>query len=185
MANGDIDLDELIGDEFLESLDDNSAESDIPERPSWVVDDESHTTYKSWQAIMALKEEKEKSIKKFGKVANKKTPKSLYEISKSEVAKKVEISPQSIFRASTFSSLILGFFDDTNVDLLEFHEKEQMKQKNRQLSTGIRSKKKDVIVKSHQDIEKELNQLKAKTTKEVLDLAIDKIPLDLKLKLGL
>lgn len=185
MSNDIIDLDELMGDEFLDSLDENSAESETPERPSWVVDEESNTTYKSWQAIMALKEEKEKSIKKFGKIANKKTPKSVYEMSKSEVAKKVKISPQSIFRASKFSPLILSFFDEANAALLAFHEKEQIKQRRRQLSTGIRAKKKDMIVKSHQDIEKELNQLKAKTTKEILDLAIDKMPLDLKLKLGL
>lgn len=184
MSNDAIDLDELMGAEFLEGLD-NNVESNTPERPNWVVNDENHTTYKSWQAIMALKEEKEKSINTFGKVTNKKTPKSLYEISKSEVANKVGISPQSIFRTSKFSPLILSFFDETNTALLALHEKEQTKQRHRQLRSGIRAKKKDVIVKSHQDIGKELNQLKAKTTKEVLGLAIDKMPLDLKLKLGL
>jgi ABC-type sugar transport system ATPase subunit len=185
MANSDVDLDELMGNEFLDSLDDESAEIDVPERQTWVVDDENHTTYKSWQAILALKVKKENLITNYGKVANKKTPKSLYEISKSEVSERVKISAQGIFRSSTFSPSILGFFDGTNDDLRKFHENEQLKQKKRQINMGIRSKKKEVIAKSHQCIEKELNQLKAKTTKEVLDLAINKIPLDYKLKLGL
>ena len=178
MINTDIDLDESVSEEFLSGLDDASSVTEIIVRPNWVVDDESHTTYRSWKSILALKEEKEKNIKNYGKVANAKT-------SKSQVAKKVEISPQSIFRTSKFSPLILDFFDAINSSLLDLHEKEQTKQRRRQVKTGIRTKKKDVIVKSHQDIEQELNQLKAKMTKDVLDLAIDKMPLDLKLKLGL
>jgi hypothetical protein len=185
MANGDIDLDELMDDEFLYSLDNESTENNALERPTWVVYDENHTTYKSWQAILALKEEKEKLITNYGKVANKKTPNSLYEISKSKVSKRVKVSAQGIFRTSKFSPSVLGFFDDINDDLRKLHENEQLKQKKRQINTGIRSKKKGIIAKSHQCIEKELNQLKAKKTKEVLDLAINKIPLDYKLKLGL
>lgn len=185
MASDDIDLDELIGENFLETLDDKYIQSDTPKRPAWVIDDKNHTTYKSWQIILEIKEEKEKSIKKFGKVSNCKTPKSLYEISKSEVAKKMGISPQSIFRSSKFSPLILTFFDEINSTLLELYEKEQVKQNKRQKNMGIRSRNKKAIVRSHQDIENELNQLKARTTKEVLDLAIDKMPLDYRLKLGL
>ncbi|MDN3414538.1 MULTISPECIES: hypothetical protein [unclassified Pseudoalteromonas] len=185
MANDHIDLDELIGEKFLETLDDKYIQSHTPERPSWVIDDENHTTYKSWQIILVIKEEKEENIKKFGKVANNKTQRSLYKILKSEVAEKMEISSQSIFRTSKFSPSILKFFDEINIALLELYEKEQIKQRNRQKNTGIRSRKKQAIVRSHQDIENELNQLKARTTKEVLDLAIDKMPLDYRLKLGL
>lgn len=184
MADKDIYLDELMSDKFLDSLNDEGAKNNVEERPDWVNDDESHTTYKSWQAILALKNEKEKNIKHYGKVADKKTSKYLYEISKSEISKEVGVSPQSIFRTSKFSQSVLDYFDSINTVLLKIHEKEQVKQKKRQINTGIRSKKKIIIVKSHQEIEKELNQLKAKTTKQVLDLAINQMPLDLKLKLG-
>jgi ABC-type sugar transport system ATPase subunit len=184
MVDDEIDLDELMSDKFLDSLNDEGAKNYVEERPDWVNDDENHTTYKSWQAILAFKEKKEISIKNYGKIADKKTSKYLYEISKSEVSKVVGVSPQSIFRASKFSQSVLDYFDSINAALLKKHEKEQVKQKKRQINTGIRSKKKIIIVKSHQEIEKELNQLKAKTTKEVLDLAINQMPLDLKLKLG-
>ena len=185
MASDNIDLDELIGEEFLKTLDDKNIQLDTPDIPAWVVNDENHTTYKSWHAILELKKEKENRIKNYGRVGDRKTPKSLYVISKSEVAKKVRISPQSIFRASKFSELILDFFCEVNDLLHVSYEKEQIKQKKRQKNTGVRSLKKKAMVKSHQDIEKELNQLKAKTTKEVLDLAINKMPLDFRLKLGL
>ncbi|EAW26970.1 hypothetical protein ATW7_11155 [Alteromonadales bacterium TW-7] len=185
MASDNIDLDELIGEEFLKTLDDKNIQLDTPDIPAWVVNDENHTTYKSWHAILELKKEKENRIKNYGRIGDRKTPKSLYVISKSEVAEKMEISSQSIFRTSKFSPSILKFFDEINFSLLELYEKEQIKQRNRQKNTGIRSRKKQAIVRSHQDIENELNQLKARTTKEVLDLAIDKMPLDYRLKLGL
>jgi hypothetical protein len=184
MSNDVVDLDELMDEKFLESLDDN-AECEILEKPSWVIDDDSHTTYKSWQAILTLKEEKESRIKSYGKVANAKTSSSLFKISKSDVSKIVHVSAQSIFRTSKFSPLVLCFFDNINDTLLDVYKKEQIKQGKRQKNSGIRVNKKEVIVKCHQDIKKELNQLKAKTTKEVLDLTINKMPLDFRLKLGL
>ena len=80
IVDDEIDLDELMSDKFLDSLNDEGAKNNVEERPDWVNDDESHTTYKSWHAILALKNEKEKNIKHYGKVADKKTPKYLYEI---------------------------------------------------------------------------------------------------------
>ncbi|MEZ8916843.1 hypothetical protein AB4359_13530 [Vibrio splendidus] len=185
MDQTDFDLDELMSEEFLNDLDNVSARTEVLIKPDWVVGNESHTSYRSWEMILELKKEKEKNIKNYGKIANEKTPKSLYQITKSEVAKSLGVSAQSIFRMSKFSPMILGFFDETNSDLLKSYGKEQLKQRRRQMNTGIRAKKKDLIVKIHQDIDKELSELKAKTTKDVLDLAVDKIPLDLKVKLGL
>lgn len=184
MANDDIDLDELMSDKFLDSLNDEGAKNYLEESPVWVNDDVNHTTHKSWQAILSLKDKKEKNIKSYGKIADKKTSKYLYEISKSEVSRVVGVSPQSIFRTSKFSPFVLYYFDNINAELLKNHEKEQVKQKKRRINKGIRAKKKGIIVKSHQEIEKELNQLKAKATKQVLDLAINQMPLDLKLRLG-
>jgi len=184
MADDNLNIEAMMSDDFLESLSESNSDQVVTVVPEWVVDDIDHTTYKVWQAILQLQNKKELQIKCYGKVCTSKTPKSLYEIKKSEVASAVGISAQSIFRASKFSPLVLEFFNYINDILLEFHEKEQVKQKKRKINTGIRSKKKIIIVKSHQEIEKELNQLKAKATKEVLDLAINQMPLDLKLKLG-
>ncbi|CAH7149085.1 hypothetical protein AB6D20_009610 [Vibrio splendidus] len=179
----DFDLDELMSDEFLDSLDDTSDKSAQNEQPSWVVDDPEHTTHKAYHAILDLKKEAEEAISSFGEVVTNKT-KKFYQIKKSNVARVVGRSAQSIFNASSFSRDIEGFFDDVNQELLEMHEIEQKKQLKRK-KTGIRVNKKEVIVQSHQSLEKKHNALKARSVKETLDLAVAKMPLDLKAKMGL
>ncbi|EHR1107753.1 hypothetical protein KS880_002294 [Vibrio parahaemolyticus] len=179
----DFELDELMSDEFLESLDETSDKSAQNEQPAWVVDDPAHTTHKAYHAILDLKKEAEDAISSFGEVATNKT-KKFYQIKKSNVAKVVGRSAQSIFNASSFSKDIEAFFDDVNQELLEMHELEQEKQLNRK-KTGIRVKKKEVIVQSHQYLEKKYNELKRRSTKETLDLAAASLPIDLKRKLGL
>jgi hypothetical protein len=185
MASNYVDLVELTGDEFLDRLDESILKKENLDNPPWVLDDINHTTYKAWQAILQLQKQKELNIKKYGKVATTKTSNSLYVIKKSEVSLLVGKSPQSIFRTSSFSHSIRIFLDKINCNLLEFHNDEQSKQRNRNKKTGIRNKAKVDIIGSHQNIEKELNKLKAMTTKNVLDLAINQMPLDLRRKLGL
>lgn len=138
--HNDVDLDELMSDEFLDSLDDASIEPVQNEQPAWVIDDPEHTTHKAYHAILDLKKEAEEAISSFGEVATNKT-KKFYQIKKSNVAKVVGRSAQSIFNASSFSKDIDAFFDDVNQELLEMHELEQKKQLKRK-KTGIRVNKK-------------------------------------------
>lgn len=175
-------LDELFTDGFLDSLDDDSTIEQIT-LPTWVIDYKEHTTYRAYHAILELKAQAEMVIESFGEVETKKTPK-FYQLKKSNIARKVGVSAQSIFNTSSFSSDIRAFFDDVNDELLRKHQAEQKKQIRRK-KTGIRIKKKDQIVVSHQSLEKRYSALKALTTKEVLDLSIEKMPIDLKAKLGL
>ncbi len=182
MSNN-FELDKLMSDEFLDSLVDASDKSDQNEQPLWVVNKPEHTTYKAYHAILDLKKEAEKAISSFGEVATNKT-KKFYQIKKSKVADVVGRSPQSIFNASSFSKDIGAFFDDVNQELLKKHELAQSKQLKRKRK-GIRVNKKEVIVQSHQSLEKKYNELKARSVKETLDLAVAKIPLDLKAKMGL
>lgn len=181
--HNDVDLDELMSDEFMDSLDDAFTEPAQNEQPAWVMDDPAHTTHKAYHAILDLKKEAEEAISSFGEVATNKT-KKFYQIKKSNVARVVGRSAQSIFNASSFSKDIEAFFDDVNQELLEMHELEQKKQLKRK-KTGIRVNKKEVIVQSHQSLEKKYNELKARSVKETLDLAVAKMPLDLKAKMGL
>ncbi len=175
-------FDELFTDDFLDSLDEDSmAESSAA--LSWVIDDKGHTTYKAYYAILVLKAHSETMIKDFGEVETQKTPK-FYQLKKSNIARKVGVSAQSIFNTSSFSSDIRAFFDDVNDELLMLHQAEQKKQIRRK-KTGLRGKKKEAVVVSHQSLENKYNALKALTTKEVLDLSIEKMPIDLKAKLGL
>ena len=85
---------------------------------------------------------------------------------------------------SSFSTDISDFFDAANIELLTLHQAEQKKQQRRK-KTGLRRKKKEMVVMSHQSLERKYNTLKALTTKAVLDLSIERMPSDLKAKLGL
>ena len=181
--HNDVDLDELMSDEFLDSLDDATTEPDHNEQPAWVVDNPNHTTHKAYHAILDLKKQAEEAIANFGEVATNKT-KKFYQIKKSNVANVVGRSAQSIFNTSSFSQDKKAFFDDKNHPLKQMHELEQNKQLKRK-KTGIRVKKKEVIVQSHQSLEKKYNELKRRSTKETLDLAAAGLPIDLKRALGL
>ena len=175
-------LDELFTDSFLDLLDGDPA-VEQGASASWVVDDKSNTTYKAYHAILELKALAEQAIDNFGEIETNKTPK-FYQLKKSNVARIVGISAQSIFNTSSFSPHIRAFFDDVNEELLTLHRVKQKKQLQRK-KTGLRRKKKEAVVVSHQSLEKKYNSLKLLTTKEVLDLSIDKMPIDLKAKLGL
>lgn len=124
------DLDALISDEFLDSLDAEGKDEMQQEvdKPNWVKD-ENHTTYRAWQAMLALKAEKKTNILTLGKTATSKTPKRIYQIKKSEVANAVGISAQSMFSASSFSANLSKFFNKVNTSLLELHTQEQKKRK--------------------------------------------------------
>lgn len=182
-------LDNLMSDDFLETLGDieevkNTKESNI-DCPTWVRDDTEHTTFKSWDAILKLKISKEHTIKALGRVADKKTLKGLYQIKKSEVAKQVGISSQSIFRTSKFSENILMFFDNVNDELLEVYEKEQRKQKLRNKNTGVRVKKKDDLVDDVQSLRARVKELESINVKDTLDLLLREMPIDLRRKLNM
>lgn len=178
-------LDELFTDDFLDSLDDDSTVEESTSLPTWVVNDNRHTTNRAYHAILELKVLAETAIDSFGEVETKKTPK-FYKLKKAHVAKALGLSAQSIFNTSSFSPSILAFFNDVNDALLERHQNEQKKQlKRKRKKTGLRAKKKEVIVVSHQCLEKTYNDLKAIKTEEVLNLAIERMPIDLRAKLGL
>jgi hypothetical protein len=172
-------LDELMSEGFLDSLSDENVGvlQEPVDKPAWVQGD-NHTTYRAWQSILALKAEKETSIFTFSKAATSKIPKRIYQIKKSEIAKYVGISAQSMFAASSFSSDLSKFFDEINVSLLELHTKEQKKQKKRS-TKGVRSKKKEEVVSEYQQLRDLVRELESRNVKEVLDLLISQLPLDL------
>ncbi|MFS1435819.1 hypothetical protein [Vibrio lentus] len=175
------DLDELFTDDFLDSLDDDSTvEQSVS--ASWVVDDKDHTTYKAYHAILELKAQAEKAIENFGEVETTKTPK-FYQLKKSHVAKAVGVSAQ-VFLTHPLSALIFVL----SLMILTMSFLSGIKPNRRNKSNGkirdLEGKKKGGVV-THQSLEKKYNALKALTTKEVLNLSIEKMPIDLKAKLGL
>lgn len=181
----DSDLDELMSDEFLNSLEDTeySKEPEKVASPIWLSDDKAHTTRKTWAAIWALKAEKEVSIKSLGKVADNKTAKSIYKIKKSEVSKVVGISAQGIFNTSSFSGHLRKLYNDVNSELLETHKAEQKKQQSRIKKKGVRSKKKGELVEEVQELRDRVRELECFNVRETLDLLLSQFPLDLQRQL--
>ncbi|MDU0114012.1 hypothetical protein RT723_13580 [Psychrosphaera aquimarina] len=179
------DLDALMSDDFLDSLDVKNNDDKHHQQVDWPVwvKSESHTTYRVWKAILKLKVTKEFQIANFGKVADGKTPKSLYRIKKSEVALAVGVSAQSIFRSSMFSKYVLQFFDVANKELLERHQREQKKQKSRFTVTGVRTKRKDDLVFEVQELRNKVKELECRQVKDTLDVVLSKMPIDLRRKL--
>ena len=180
----DIDeLDLLMTEEFLDSLNDFKVENTMPSIPEWVIGNSEHTTFKAWGVIIKLKNQKEHQIHIYGKVADNKTPKSLYQLTKSEVAKLVDVSPQSLFYSSGFSDDIRDFFKEINEKLYDIYELEQKKQKQRSKKSGVRIKKKGDLVDEVQLLRKTVKELEARTVKETLDLMLQNMPFDLRNKL--
>lgn len=184
----DEDLDNLLSDDFLDSLDDEQSqepkdtiaeESSIPD---WVPNDENDTTYKAWKAICDLRDEKSAAIKDYKKVKDNTTKKSLYEINRSEVARVVDKAANNIFYGSGKSKGNLKrFLKAQNKDLLELFEKEQeaLGKDQPQKSTGIRAKKKEEVVKLYQELEDRYKRLQRTTAMAMLDESVSRLPLDL------
>lgn len=181
----DEELDNLLSDTFLKGLDSEEiTETNLDrKKPDWVKGDQTHTTYRAWSAILKLKDDKRYSIKALGKVADDKTPKSIYQIKKSEVSRIVGISAQSIFCASSFSSDILNFFNEANSELLQLLSIEQKKQAARHKKTGIRRKRKVELVDDVQILRERVKELECRNVKETLELLLNQLPFDLQQRL--
>lgn len=184
----DEDLDNLLSDDFLDSLDDEQSQepkdaiTDVLSIPDWVPNDENDTTYKAWKAICDLRDEKSAAIKDYKKVKDKTTRKSLYEINRSEVARVVDKAANNIFYGTGKSKDHLKRFLNTqNKDLFDLFEKEQeaLGKEQSQKSTGIRTKKKEEVVKLYQELEERYKRLQRTAAMAMLDESVSRLPLDL------
>lgn len=179
-------LDELLSDDFLDSLDIDDVTTELGEsvKPDWLPSNQNHLVYKGWEAILVLKAEKEKAIKEYKKIANNKTPKSLYEMKKTEVGRAVGDDQRYIFYGKgKHYEEICKFFDEQNEQLLNLFKDTQEKLASRQKSTGIRVQKKEQIVNGYQQLRDENEQLRRQNAKDMLDMSIGRLPLDLQILL--
>lgn len=181
----DKELDDLLSDDFLGALEtgDSSVKQDAA-IPEWVPESHGNNGFKAWQAIRGIRSEKENAIKSYGKIADRKTPKGLYKIKKSEVARVIGKDAQNLFAGkAAFCEPLSNFLDDQNEELFALFEKEQALLTAKQKQTGVRVKKKDQVVYEYQQMRDELNTLKCQRAKDVLDMAVSRLPLDLQEKL--
>lgn len=151
------------------------------QKPNWV--DPSNNSEKAYDAIKKLKSDKIAYIKKHGKKSDY-TTKSRYLIGKAEVARLVgpNVKPQPLFhsRSSSYCEELLKYFNDTNDDL-EKAKNKRLAKSNR----GLMQKTKEELVQQLR-LEKETkNEELTSLVDEVYQRVLDKMPIDVKRRLGL
>ncbi len=175
-------LDELLSDEFLSSLDQH-VPSEVSDEllPDWVPMNENDTFHKSYKAILQLRSDKERDIKNYKQIANNQTPKGLYTIHKTDVGRAVDRSQQNIFsnKKNSLCAHITDFLQDVNKELFSLFEKEQALLNTKQKPTGVRVMHKEDLVKEYQQLREKYEALKCWNIQAVADEVISRLPLDL------
>ena len=121
---------------------------------------------------------KKQYIRKHGLKSHYKK-KSTYQISKSEVANLVGIKPQPLFNSCSYSDSLSSYFNDVN-DELNTYKDRRIKNKG-----GLRQKNKDALVKELQETKYNNDRLLTDTIENLFEKTLDRIPLDVRRKLGI
>ncbi|MCF2950376.1 hypothetical protein L0668_19865 [Paraglaciecola aquimarina] len=165
--------------EFL-GIDGQKEESDkldIDKDIEWI---KLHPTAKeAFEAINSLKKEKMRYISGHHSKQSYKTL-SLWTISKAEVARRVDKAPQPLFNSNTYSEKLSNYYNDANEVLINFKEK---RLKTR--SKGYQHKSKEELKISTIKLTKENEQLLQKNCEKLFEKMLNKLPFDIKQKLGL
>lgn len=165
---------------FEEFLDEEPLTDEIipsNELPDWVS--AKNSSLIAYQAINTLKKNKARYINGHNKKREFKK-KLLYQISKVEVADKINKTPQSIFRMASYSEELVNYFDNANNVL-----NDKVKGKIERKKHGIQHQSKDELKSRTRNLSEELNNLKKENCEELYRRLLSNMPLDLKKNLGL
>jgi len=167
----------------LDNLDSfyNELSSDIKKQndtsPDW-VSNENHSL-KAYEAINILKKQKEMFISK-NKLKSAYKKRGNFIISKTEVGNKVGKNSQTLFSKYEFSSKLKTYFNDINSEL------EKKANKRIHAAKGsLQSRSKKELIQETKKSRSEIADSRAKSTAELLQLTLDKLPLDVKRALKL
>lgn len=149
---------------------------DEKDLPVWVSD--ANSSKKAYDAINMLEKAKNRYIKGHDLKSDYRK-KSLYQISKTEVADKIGKTPQAIFSASGYSESLSDYFNSINNKLNESVESRISKK-----SKGLQNRSKAELKKSSKDLSHELNELKQKNCEDLYETLLSNMALDVKTKLG-
>lgn len=163
-------------DEFLDA-DDLNASTAQPVRPNWVSD--SNSSGAAYEAIQSLYQQKLRYIRQHSKKTDF-IKKSTYEISKSEVARLVGVKMQAIFHSVNYASALQKELAEKNDKLLK-----SMDSKLASRYSGEKGKTKDELIQKVRELKARDKLLSKTTTDVVLELTLQRIPLDVKRNLKL
>ena len=170
--NVDDHFDEMLDSEFKTIK--NEAKEVLP---NWVS--KSNSSFAAYNAIRHFRDSKLAFIRANSRKSAY-VKKSNYLISKTEVARYVGVTPQSMFNTTTYSTGLVAFFDGVNDDL----EEKAMKRVHKSAGSHA-SKRKSELVSIVQSKSSELNKAKQKTVSELMQLTLDRLSLDVRRKLNL
>jgi len=111
-------------------------------------------------------------------------PQRLYQISASEVARKVGCATVTLNNTSAYSLEFKAYLARINEDL-EFEKTKKVDKHKKTLSSGMKQRKKDEISSELQRVRKELEELKKKNAEEQVLSALKALSLPVKYKLGI
>lgn len=163
-------------DEFLDedALEESTAK---PIRPNWISD--SNSSGAAYEAIQCLYQQKMRYIRQHSKKTDF-VKKSNYEISKSEVARVIGVKMQAIFHSVNYASALENELVEKNDKLL--------KTKDAKLASrysGEKGKTKDELIQKVRELKARDKLISKTTTDEVLELTMQRLPLDVKRNLKL
>lgn len=163
-------------DEFIDAGELN-APTLQPVRPNWVSD--SNSSGAAYEAIQSLYQQKLRYIRQHSKKTDF-IKKSTYEISKSEVARMVDVKMQAIFHSVNYASALQKELAEKNDKLLKSKE---IKLASRY--AGKKGKTKDELIQKVRQLKARDKLISKTTTDEVLELTLKRLPLDVKRNLKL
>ena len=176
-----------FNDLLAQSVAQNKAEPEN-ELPEWVSAD--NASLAAYEAINSIKKVKFAYISKH-KTATKFRVLKYFQVQKKEVADKIGATTQALFYASSYSEGLLTFLEGkegADGKRTGGINGELMKRKDDRIAkprTGLASKSKGEIYATAQSANNRIKELEAQNAADQLSLAIEKLPLNVRVKLKL
>ncbi len=165
--------DQFLGEENPIENESAQVESDL----EWI---EFHpTARKAFEEINSLKKIKLRYIKGHTRKSHFKT-KSLWHISKAEVAERVGVKPQPLFNSNKFSEGLTKYYVKVVKDLENQVEKQIGKEKK-----GLQHRSKSELKESTKDLSQKLDSIQEANCEQLFQKLLEEMPFDIRRKLGL
>lgn len=141
--------------DYFEELVTNGKKDIADIHPDWV--DKNNASYSAWKATELLKGERLTYIKSHGKISHYKT-KNKFQITGSEVARKINIAKTTLLATSKYSEEFKKYLVNTNADLAESMAA-RIKQTTSSKSRGPIARNKDELVDEVRNLQQKLKNL--------------------------
>ena len=168
--------------DYLKKRAEEALKESQPERPDWVS--EKNASLKAWEYVEELRKQKAVYIKRHHKVTDYLTKKT-YQIKGSEVADALGISRATLNNTSKYSPHFRKYLEGVNGELASAKEAKLQKTRQEGASRGSIRSSKDHLVSANAELRRQVAELEAQKTEELVRYAFDQLPLPIKKKLGI